>query len=134
MTKRTRILVILGTVIAVPIVALAVLPVLFRDRIVARAKTAASQAVDARINWRDSGVGIFRDFPNLTLRLDGLTIAGNRRFAADTLASVSRLQVVLDLASVLRNLRGGGPIVVRSIEIERPSVALKVLEDGTANW
>ena len=134
MTKRTRILVVLGTVVVVPIVALAVLPVLFRDRIVARAKMAASQAVDARINWRDSGVGIFRDFPNLTLRLDGLTIAGNRRFAADTLASVSRLQVVLDLASVLRNVRGGDPIVVRSIKIERPSVALKVLEDGTANW
>jgi hypothetical protein len=27
-----------------------------------------------------------------------------------------------------------GPIVVRSVELDRPVLALKVLEDGSANW
>jgi len=82
----------------------------------------------------DAGLSLFGDFPNLTLRLDDLSIAGKRLFAGDTLARIHRLDVVLDLGSVLRNYRGGDAIVVRSIELERPVIALKVLEDGSANW
>ena len=134
MTKRTRIVVILGTVVLVPIVAIVALPLLFRDRIIERVKTEVNQTVEARVNWRDADLSIFGDFPNLTLRLDDLSVAGTRQFAGDTLARVQRLGVVLDLASVLRNVRGGGPIVVRSVELDRPVLALKVLEDGTANW
>ena len=134
MKKRTRIIAIIGTVLIVPLVALAILPFVFRDRIIARVKAEANSAIEARVNWRDQGLSIFRDFPNLTLRLDDLSVAGTRRFTGDTLAKVGRLQVVLDLGSVLRNARGGGPIVVRSIALERPVLALRVLEDGTANW
>jgi hypothetical protein len=134
MKKRTRIIAIIGTVLIVPLVALAILPFVFRDRIIGRVKAEANSAIEARVNWRDQGLSIFRDFPNLTLRLDDLSVAGTRRFTGDTLAKVGRLQVVLDLGSVLRNARGGGPIVVRSIALERPVLALRVLEDGTANW
>jgi len=134
MKKRTRILVVLGTLLLVPLVALALLPVLFRDRIVARVKAEANESIEARVNWRNASLGFFSNFPNLTLGLDDLSVAGTGRFAGDTLAKVSRLHVVLDLASVLRNVRGGDPIIVRSIELDHPSVSLKVLEDGTANW
>lgn len=135
MKKRTRILVAAGTLLVVlPIIALVTLPLLFRDRIVARVKSEANQSVNARVNWRDAGLTLFRDFPNLTLRLDDFTVAGTGRFAGDTLAAVRRLQVVLDLGSVLGSVRRGEPIVVRSVELDRPRLALRVLEDGTANW
>lgn len=134
MKKRTRILVAIGTVLGVLLVALAVLPLLFRDRIVARVKAEANQAVEARVDWRDASLAIFRDFPNLTLRLDDFTVAGTHRFAGDTLANVRRLQFVLDLGSVLRSIRRGDPIIVRSVKLDRPTVSLEVLEDGTANW
>jgi uncharacterized protein involved in outer membrane biogenesis len=134
MKKRTRILVAVGVLLALPLVAIALLPVLFGDRIASRAKAEANSAVDARIDWRDAGLSLFGDFPNLTLRLDDLTIAGTGRFAGDTLAKVGRLNVVLDLSSVLANLRRDDPIVVRSVRLDRPRLALRVLEDGAANW
>ena len=134
MKTRTKILVGAGTVIVVLLVALGALPFLFADRIAARVKAEVNSAVEARVDWRDAGLSLFGDFPNLTLRLDDLSIAGKRLFAGDTLARIHRLDVVLDLGSVWRNYRGGGPIVVRSIELERPVIALKVLEDGSANW
>lgn len=124
----------LGILLGLPLVALAVVPVFFRERIVARIKSEVNQSVNARINWRSSGLSIFGDFPNLTLELNGLSVSGVGRFAKDTLASVNRLELVLDLGSVIRSVRGNGSIVIRSIDIERPVVALKVLEDGTANW
>ncbi len=134
MKKRTRIFVIIGTVFAVLLLAIGLLPALFADKIAARVKKEVNGAVEARVDWRDAGLSLFGDFPNLTLRLDDLTIAGTRRFAGDTLAKVNRLGVVLDLASVIRNVRRGDAVVVRSISLERPTVALEVLEDGTANW
>jgi len=134
MKTRTKILVGAGTVIIVLLVALATLPLLFSDRIATRVKTEVNSALAARVDWRDAGLSLFGDFPNLTLRLDDLSIAGTRLFAGDTLARIHRLGVVLDLGSVLRNYRAGDAIVVRSIALERPVIALKVLDDGSANW
>ena len=134
MKLRTKVFVALGIVIGLPVIAIALVPIVFRERIVARVKAEVNQAVDARVDWSDAGLSLFGDFPNLTLRLDDLSIAGKRLFAGDTLARIQRLGVVLDLGSVLRNYRGGDAIVVRSVELERPVIALKVLDDGSANW
>jgi len=134
MKTRTKILVGAGTVILVLLVALATLPFLFGDRIASRVKAEVNSALEARVDWRDAGLSLFGDFPNLTLTLDDLSVAGTRLFAGDTLARIHRLGVVLDLGSVLRNYRRGDAIVVRSVELQRPLIALKVLDDGSANW
>ena len=134
MKKRTRIFVVLGIVVGLPIVAALTVPLLFGDQIANRAKAEVNSAVNARVDWRDAGLSLFGDFPNLTLRLSNLSVAGTRRFAGDTLAKVGRLELVLDLGSVIRNIRRGDPIVVRAVELDRPVVGLRVLDDGTANW
>ncbi|MEO7138289.1 MAG: AsmA family protein, partial [Gemmatimonadales bacterium] len=130
-----RALAILGTLLAVLLVLLLVLPLLFRDQIDRRVKLAVNQSVAAQVNWRKAGIGFFRNFPNATLRLDDLTVVNAGRFQGDTLAAIRHLGVVLDLASVLRNVVGGsGPIVVRGVELDQPRLRLIALEDGTANW
>ena len=135
MNRRTRILAIAGSLVVLVLVLLVVLPFLFRDRIADRVKAEVNRSVNARVEWQDVGLTFFRDFPNLTLRLDELTVAGIGRFEGDTLASIGHLGVALDLASVLRNVVGGGaPIVVRSIALDRPRLSLIKLEDGAANW
>ncbi|MBA3260110.1 MAG: AsmA family protein, partial [Gemmatimonadales bacterium] len=136
MTRRTRILAVAGTLTVFLLVLLIVLPLLFQDRIAQRAKVEVNRTLDARVDWRGAGLTFFRDFPNLTLRLDDLTAVGIGRFERDTLASIRHLGVALDLASVVGNVLGGGgkPIVVRSIELDQPRLSLIKLEDGTANW
>ena len=113
---------------------LIVLPLLFHDRIEQRAKLEANRSLNARVDWRTAGLSFFRNFPNLTLSLDGLTTVGVGQFQADTLAAVRHLGVVLDLTSVVGNLLGGKPIVVRAIELDQPRLSLIKLPDGSANW
>ena len=136
MKTRTRKLLIGAGAFAGGLLLLLILvPMLFGGRIAARVKSEVNQSVDARVDWRDAGLTLFRNFPNLTLRLEDLTVAGVGRFQGDTLASVRHLRVVLDLASAVRSALGGsGPIVVRAVELDRPGVRLIALEDGTANW
>ena len=134
MTRPTRILAAAGAVLLLLLGLLLVLPLLFRDRIAQRVKAEVNTSVNARVDWRDVGLTFFRDFPNLTLTLDGLTAANVGRFEGDTLAAVRHLRVVLDLASVVGNVMGGKPIVVRAVELDQPRLRLIALEDGTANW
>ncbi|HEX6433372.1 MAG TPA: AsmA-like C-terminal region-containing protein [Gemmatimonadales bacterium] len=134
MTRRTRFLGIIGGLFALILVLLLVLPLLFQDQIAARAKEAANRSLTARVDWRDAGLSFFRNFPNLTLRLDDLTVANTGRFQGDTLAVIPRLGVVLSLGSVLNYAIRGKPVVVRGIELDQPRLSLIALEDGTANW
>ena len=135
MTRSKRILAITGGVLVLLLALLVILPLVFRDRIAARVKTEINQSVEAKVDWRDVGLGFFHDFPNLTLTLDDFTAVGVGRFEGDTLAAIGRFGVSLDLASVVRNAMGGsGPIVVRSLELDRPRLRLVKLEDGAANW
>ena len=132
-TRRRVLLVIVGVLAGVVLLAAAV-PLLFRGRIEARLKAEASRSLSAEVDWAGVGLTLFRDFPNLTVRLDGLAVTGIDRFAGDTLLTVGRTRVVLDLGSVVASVRGRGPVVVRAIELARPDARLLVLEDGTKNW
>ncbi|MFL5495676.1 MAG: AsmA-like C-terminal region-containing protein [Gemmatimonadales bacterium] len=134
MNRPMRVLAVAGALIALVLALLLVLPLLFRDRITARVKAQANKSLDARVDWRDVGLTFFRDFPNLTLTLDDLTAANVGRFQGDTLAKVHHLRVVLDLPSVLGNVLGGRPIIVRAVELDQPRLSLIALADGTANW
>ncbi len=134
MKRPTRVLAITGAVLLAILALLFVLPLLFRDRIAARVKTAVNQNLNARVDWRDVGLSFFRHCPNLTLTLDDLTAVGVDKFQGDTLAKVRHLGVTLDLASVLGSVTAGRPVVVRAIELDQPRLRLLALEDGSANW
>ena len=135
MKRPTRILAWAGAVIALLLVLLLVLPFLFRGQIETRVKTAVNQNLNARVDWRDVGLGFFRHFPDLTLTLDDLTAAGVGKFQGDTLAAVRHFRVSLSLPSVLSNAMGGsGPVVVHTVELDQPRLRLIALEDGSANW
>jgi hypothetical protein len=134
MTRPKRILAGVGGLFILLLALLFILPLLFRDRIAQRVKAAVNENVNARVDWRDVGLTFFKHFPNLTLTLDDLTTVGVDKFQGDTLAAVRHLRVVLDLASVLGNVMGGRPIVVRAVELDQPRLSLIALEDGTANW
>src|SRR6185437_3429967 len=129
-----RLLTIVLGLVALVLVLLLVLPLLFRDKIAQRAKVEVNRSVNARVDWRDAGLSFFRHFPNLTLRLDDLTVANTGKFQGDTLAAVRHLGVVLSLPSVVGYALSGKPIVVRGIELDQPNLNLIALEDGTANW
>src|SRR3954463_6447320 len=130
-----RVLAIVGGLLALILVLLLVLPLLFKNQIASKAKEAANRNLNARVDWRDAGLTFFRHFPNLTLRLDDLTVANQGRFQGDTLAQIGHLGVVVSLPSVVSNfVGGGGPIVVRGVDLDQPRLSLITLPDGTVNW
>src|SRR5690606_40998617 len=73
---------------ALPILALAfVLPLIARGPVARGVRTAVNESVDAQVDWSDVGITFFRSFPNVAVRLDGLTVIGTGPFEGDTLAA-----------------------------------------------
>lgn len=134
MTVPRKILYVSAATVSVVLAALLVVPLLFKGRISALAHAEVERAVDAQVAWGDVGLTFFRHFPDLTLRLDDLTVVGNEPFAGDTLLSMGGFGLVVDAGSLIGAIRGTAPLRVRSIQLDEPVVHLVVLADGTANW
>jgi hypothetical protein len=125
-----KVLLWVGVPFALILLALLLVPILFEDRIAARARLEIGKRVDARVDWADAGLTFFRNFPNVTLTLEDLSVLGTDRFEGDTLAFVPRFRLVLDVGTILF----GDQTVVRAIVVDRPVANLVVLADGRANW
>ena len=131
MTRSKKILLAAGGVVVALIPAL---PLLFAGQIEERVRAEVQEVSGVQVSWSGARLGLLGDFPHPSLRLDDLVVRGAEPFTADTLVAVGELAVSLHGPSLLGALRGGGPLVVRTVTLDRPRVALRVTEDGTPNW
>ena len=129
MTVRRKIGIAAIALFTLALVVLAVVPLLFRDQIAERVRAGIERRVEAQVDWSSVGVSFFRDFPNLTLRLEGLTVVGVNAFVGDTLVQMDGFRLELDAGSLLGGIRGTRPFLVRSVRLDRPDARLRVLED-----
>ena len=134
MRPLRKIALVTGVVVVALVAILAAVPLLFGGRVAARLRAQIDQSVDAHVAWRDVGLSLLRGFPNVSLTVNDLSVAGVRVFQADTLLATPRVRLVLDLGSVVGFLRHGRAIVVRELSVDRPVVHLRRLADGRANW
>lgn len=107
-----------------------VLPIIFKDDIVALVKTEANKNINAELDFGDIGLSLFTNFPDFTLSIDDAKVTGVDRFAGVELADIERLSLSLDLMSVI----GGEEIQINSVGLTSPDLHVIVLADGTANY
>ncbi|RZK37303.1 MAG: AsmA family protein, partial [Hymenobacter sp.] len=118
--------------IVVLVVALAAAPFLFKDKLRALADKQIAQRVRAKVQYNPSDIDVtlLSTFPDLGLDIKNLRVIGLDSFSRDTLAYLPDLKVGLDLMSVIK----GQQIDVKSVALDRPDIAVKVLKSGRANW
>lgn len=114
------------------VVGVALVPVFFKDKLRAMVDQQLAQRVRASVQYDPAtiDVSLLRSFPDMTVNIRDLRVIGLDSFSRDTLAFLPNLRVGLDVMSVVR----GRAIDIKSIEMERPDVSLRVLKSGLANW
>jgi hypothetical protein len=118
--------------LVVLVAAVALAPVLFKDKLKAALDKQLAQKLSARVEYQPDNVsvGLIRTFPDLNLSIEQLRVIGKDSFARDTLAYLPRLDVGLDLMSVI----SGDEIKINSVNLEQPDIHARVLKSGRANW
>lgn len=131
MNRPLRItLITCGALVLASIVALALVPVLFEDRIVELVRSELNERVDATIDFEDVDLTLLSTFPDLTVEVSALTISGKGKFEGIQLLSARAIRLGIDLFTLVRK----DTIEIKSVTIERPTVHVVVTDDGAANY
>lgn len=123
---------ITGIVLGIVILAMIVLPFAFKGKIKTILLEEVNSSVNAKINFGDIGLSLFTSFPDFSLSVEDLTVVGVDTFKLDTLASIKKLSLRLDLMSVIK----GENYEIKNIILDEPKFLLKCLADTTIlpNW
>lgn len=116
--------------IAVIFLLLLVLPYIFRGTIENKVKEVINKEINATVSWDAFSLSLIRNFPNMGIGLDGMTIVNKAPFEGDTLVNMKRFTLAVDVMSVIK----GDAIEVKSIVVNQPYINLQVNADSIDNW
>ncbi|MEI6948911.1 AsmA-like C-terminal region-containing protein [Paraflavisolibacter sp. H34] len=121
---------ILGIIVAVLLLLAFALPLLFKDKILQVVKTEINKNVEARVDFSDLSLSLFRHFPKVSLGLEDLSVVGVGEFRGDTLVSAKTLDATVGLTSLI----SGNNMKIHGVFLESPRIHALVNKDGKANW
>jgi AsmA-like C-terminal region len=110
--------------------ALVAIPVFFKDEIVAQIKIAANESLNAKLDFTDVDVSVFRNFPKLSVGLQELDIMGIGVFDGTRLIHCKKLDVAVDFWDALYSKT----IIIKGLHLEEANVHVFVMKDGKANY
>src|SRR6056297_831411 len=120
---------ILISLLLLIIILLIVLPLFFKDDMLAKVKDEINKNVNAKVEFVDFRLSLFKSFPDFNLGLHEMSVIGIDKFENDTLVYFQSFNVQVDLMSALKK-----NIVVKGVVLDKPFINAKVLSDSTANW
>ncbi len=113
------------------IVAAIAIPYFFKDQIVEKVKQDINKNVNAKVDFNEVSLSLFRSFPNFSFKLTEFEILGIEDFEGLKLAGADHIDFTLDLMSVIRT---ADPIEIKSFHLEKPEINIKILRNGKANY
>jgi len=120
---------ITSIIIVLLIVAIVITPFFFKDKITEVVKQEINNNINAKVDFGDVGLTLFKNFPDFTFSIENLKVVGINEFKDKTLFSTDELALTIDLGSVF-----SGEYVVNKILLDKPNINLLVLRNGKANW
>ena len=122
---------IFGGLIVLVLILMLVLPYFYKDKLIELVKTEANKNLNATLDFGDVDLTFFEHFPQLTLRIEDLSLTGQEEFEGVQLVSFNSFNLVIGLGKVL----AGEKIPdVNQIFIDSPKVTALVLKSGKVNW
>jgi hypothetical protein len=121
---------ILGGLILLILIVLFTVPVLFKDKIRTKVEQVINESVNATVKFDNYKLGFFRDFPNLSFTLNGVSVVGVDRFEGDTLAGFKSFDLVFNLSSLFKK----SGYEIRSVILDKAVINIIYLKDGSANY
>src|SRR6188474_2083455 len=91
----------IGIVVLILLIAAILVPILFKGKIIQAIKDGANKNMNAKLEFSDASLSLLRNFPNLSLGIENVSIINVAPFAGDTLIYAKDLHIVLDLMSVI---------------------------------
>ena len=109
---------------------LLIIPTWYEDEIIKLIKEESNKNLKAELDFKNIDLSLISTFPSLKLELNQLTLTGKDTFRDIKLIELDQLVVNLDLWKIITD----GNYEINSIFLNKPSLHIKVLKDGKANY
>lgn len=119
-----------GITLLLLIIAIILIPILFKDQIKELVVDEVNKTLNAELSLGDFDLTFLSSFPNVTAVLYDTKLQGIDDFKDVTLADVKELKAHVGLWSVI----GGDQIEIDEIHIIEPTIDVRVLQNGLANY
>jgi AsmA protein len=126
--KKT--LIIAGSFIAFIILAAAVIPYFFKEKITSEAKEQINKKVKADVNFDELSLSLFRHFPALAITFENIKVSGKEEFKGIDLFKADELTLGLNPWKIIFSHE----TEVSIIKMKKPFVDVYVLENGRTNY
>lgn len=124
-----RFFIAIGIILLLFIGTAILVPILFKDKILALVKKEMNEKLNATTDFKDVDISLFHSFPHLSVSIIDLSIIGKESFKNDTLIAAKSVDVALDLMKAIN-----GTYDILNIGLIHPRIHAIVHEDGKANW
>lgn len=125
-----KVLKITGITFLVLLLLAFIIPVVFKKQIQSLVKKEINKSINAKVDFSDVKLSLFRHFPRVAIILEDLSVTGLGEFANDTLLSVKKADAAARLFSIIK----GKDINVSGIYLQSPRIHALVNKAGQANW
>ena len=129
-SKGKRIGVIVVSVIAVIVGLMVAIPFLFKDKIKEIALNEVNKQLTADVGFDKIKISLIKNFPNASVTLKDLYIAGRGQFEGDTLLQTEELKLVVNMKSIF----SANGFEIKRFVMNSTSLFAHELENGEANW
>ncbi len=126
--KIWRFLVLLVIIV---IVAMVLVPYIYKDELMASLKDAINENITAEVDFEDIDISLFKSFPKVALDIQQPAVNGLNEFKGISLFNADYIRVNADLTSVFKSDQ---PIRIRSLEIDNADINVIVTKNGKANY
>jgi hypothetical protein len=109
------------------------IPFFFKDKIIQLAYEQIENYIDAKPEIKSADLSILKNiknFPNIALSLEGVTLVGKGAFEGDTLLNLGNIKASLDIMSVIK----GDEYKIEAVELYDVYLKALVNKDGLQNW
>ncbi len=127
-----KILKVLGILVLIFIIAIIAIPFLFEDTIKEKIRYAINAQLDAKVDFADVDLSLFRSFPQASVVIDELSIINHAPFEGDTLVYAKKIAVDMAITELTKEAEEA--IDVHNISIQEANIIIKSDSIGNANF
>ncbi len=121
--------IILGLILIL-ITLIILFPYLYKGKINRYIKTEINNKLNAKVDYGEVNISLFKDFPNLHVSVKDISIDGKAPFDTVRLASIPEFNMSLNFKKLFTDEN----LEITKIGMKNPIFIVMVLEDGTANY
>jgi hypothetical protein len=123
----------ISVLVFVVFIAIAVaFPFVFKGKIIELLKQNLNNNLNAKVDFEEADLSVFRNFPNATVSIDQLAVINKEPFAGDTLFRAGDIELTMGLAELFKS--ASEVIQIKSFKVNEAKLDILVNKQGQANY